>query len=67
MSEAVDPTRVHIAWRGALLAAALNAFGSPLELVVGRDVAGLPHWPPIAAGAIGLVLLALLLLGRHRP
>jgi hypothetical protein len=67
MSEPVDPTRVHIAWRGALLAAALNAFGSPLELIVGRDVPGLPHWPPIAAGAIGLVLLALLLLGRHRP
>ena len=67
MSAPVDRTRARIAWRGALLAAALNAFGSPLEVFVSRAVAGIPRWPPIAAGAIGLLLLLLLLLGRRRP
>ncbi len=62
-----ETTTARIAWRGSLLAAILNAVGAPLELVVGRDVPGMPRWPPLFAGAIGLVLAAWLLLGRRRP
>lgn len=67
MSDHVDSTHARIAWRGALLAAVLNAVGSPLELVLARDVPGMPLWPPLAAAAIGLVLIAFLVHGRHRP
>ena len=66
MSELVD-VRAHVAWRAALFAAALNAFGSPLELVLGRDVPGIPHWTPLLAAGTGLTLLVLLTLRRHRP
>ena len=67
MSAAPDATRARLAWRGSLLAAILNAVGSPLELVVARDVPGIPRWPALAAAAIGVVLLVYLVRGRERP
>jgi hypothetical protein len=67
VSAPADTTLARLAWRGSLLAAVLNVLGSPLELVVARDVHGMPHWPPLAAGAVGLVLLAYLVRGRSSP
>jgi hypothetical protein len=67
MIKKLEATRARLAWRGALGAALLNAVGSPLELIVGRNIAGMPHWPPLAAGAVGLVLIVLLLYVRKRP
>jgi hypothetical protein len=66
VSAGADP-RARLAWRGALLAAALNAVGSPLELVVARGVVAVPRWAPLGAGAVGVVMIVLLLLQRHRP
>lgn len=62
-----DVTSARIAWRGSLLAAILNLVGSPFELVIARDVPGMPRWPPLAAAAVGAVLLVYLVVGRHRP
>jgi hypothetical protein len=59
--------QARIAWRGAMMAALLNAFGAPLELLVAHDVTDMPRWPPLAAGAVGALLLLLLALFRHRP
>src|SRR5262245_22309711 len=52
-------------WRGALVACALNAIGMPIDILVGRDVPGMPRWPPLMSAAVG-VLLAVVLLARRR-
>ncbi|HEY2745881.1 MAG TPA: hypothetical protein VGL86_14695 [Polyangia bacterium] len=66
MTDPIDP-RARLAWRGALLAAALNVCGSPLELVVAHNVVDLPAAPPLCAAATGLILIAWLLWTRDRP
>jgi hypothetical protein len=67
LSALADTARARLAWRGSLLAAVLNAFGSPFELIVARDVPDMPRWPPLAASAVGLVVLVYLVRGRARP
>src|SRR5262245_35953906 len=52
-------------WRGALVACALNAIGMPIDILVGRDVPGMPRWPPLMSAAVG-VLLAVVLVARRR-
>jgi hypothetical protein len=55
-------------WRASVAATALNAIGTPLDLVVGHGINGLPYWPPLASSAIGAVLCAALLWKRRtRP
>jgi len=67
VSSAADMTSARIAWRGSLLAAALNVVGSPLEILVARGVPDMPLWPPLAAAAVGLALLVYLIAGRNHP
>ena len=66
-ASAAEQARARIAWRGSLLAAILNAAGSPLELFVARSVPNMPRWPPLASAAVGLVLLVYLVRERERP
>jgi len=58
--------RARLAWRGALLAAILNAVGAPLELLVARDTLDLPATAPLTSAAIGVVLAAILWWRRDR-
>jgi hypothetical protein len=53
------------AWRGALVAAALNAAGMPVDLFLGRNVPGMPWYPALISAGVGLGLIVLLLIG-HR-
>jgi hypothetical protein len=55
------------AWRGAMAAAVLTVIGVPLELVIGRNIPGMPVWPLLAATATGVACAVLLLLRRHKP
>ena len=57
--------RSRYAWRGALVACGLNAFGLPFDLLLARDVPGMPQWPSLTSGATG-ALLAIVLLARRR-
>src|SRR4029078_616115 len=54
-------------WRGALVACALNAIGMPLDILVGRDVPGMPKWPSLMSGVVGLLLAGALLVRRRHP
>ena len=54
-------------WRGALVACALNAIGMPLDILVGRDVPGIPKWPPLMSATVGLLLAIVLLVRRRHP
>jgi hypothetical protein len=54
------------AWRGVLLSTLLNAVGMPLDLLLATHVPGMPHWPPLASTAIGLLLAALLVAPGRR-
>ncbi len=58
-----DVRSTHV-WRGTLAAALLNAFGSPLDLVVGRGIAELPWWPAVLSSAVGLTMAGVLLTRR---
>jgi hypothetical protein len=53
------------AWRGALVAALLNALGSPLELLIGARTPGFPSWPSLLSSAAGF-LVAGYLIARRR-
>jgi len=55
------------AWRGAVLSCVLNAVGLPLDILLSRDVPGMPAWPPLASSAIGVLLLFVLVAHRRRP
>jgi type III secretory pathway component EscS len=52
--------REHSAWRGAMLACALNAIASPIELFVGRKE-GVPASPILLSAAVGILLFVRLL------
>jgi hypothetical protein len=54
-------------WRGALVACALNAIGMPLDILVGRDVPGMPRWPSLMSAIVGLLLAIVLLVRRRHP
>jgi hypothetical protein len=52
------------AWRGALVAAALNAVAMPVDSLLGRAVPGLPLWPNLLSAGIGAALVVVLVLRR---
>ena len=54
------------AWRGALVAASLNAIGMPLDVVLARKLPDMPSWPPLVSSAVGMVLIGVLLANRSR-
>jgi hypothetical protein len=66
MRDPVKDMEARTSWRGVTIAAVL-ALGSPVELLIGKDVKGMSAWPPLLAGAVGLVLLVFLFVRRHRP
>ena len=54
------------AWRGALVAASLNAVGMPLDIVLARRLPDMPAWPPLVSSAVGMFLIGVLLANRSR-
>src|SRR5262245_3392861 len=62
MYERVESAHV---WRGTLVTGLLNATLAPVELVIGRGVAGLPWWPSILSSAVGLATVLVLWLRRR--
>jgi hypothetical protein len=56
---------VRSAYRGALVAALLNALGSPLQIAVATRVPYVPGWPPLVSSATGALVAAALLLRRR--
>jgi hypothetical protein len=58
--------RTWTAWRGAVVAVALNLIGMPVELAIQRKHPAMPVWPPIVSMAAAGVLLGILLIRRRR-
>ena len=54
-------------WRGTLVACCLNMAGMPIDLFLGRDVPGIPVWPPLISSAAGALLAIVMLARRRRP
>ena len=54
------------AWRGALVAAALNAVGMPIDFVLARNVPNMPLYPSALSALVGVALVVLLLIQRRR-
>ncbi|UJR84666.1 Hypothetical protein I5071_67450 [Sandaracinus amylolyticus] len=57
-----DELRRRRAWAALRTASALNVVGIALELMTGRELPGIPAWPALVSGAVGLVLFALAML-----
>jgi hypothetical protein len=54
------------AWRGALVAAALNAVGMPFDFFLARHVPNMPFYPSALSALVSVGLIVLLLIrGRH--
>jgi hypothetical protein len=56
-----------LAWQGAMASAALNLVGTPLDLMMGRSIPGMPAWPNLLSMSVGGTLLAFLVAARHHP
>jgi len=54
------------AWRGAFVAAALNAAGMPGDYLLARAIPDMPWYPSAMSSLVGLGLIALLLIRRRR-
>ncbi|MGH9256486.1 MAG: hypothetical protein ACRD3C_18155 [Vicinamibacterales bacterium] len=54
------------AWRGAFVAAALNAVGMPGDFLLARDIPDMPWYPAAMSALVGVGLIALLLIRRQR-
>jgi hypothetical protein len=54
------------AWRGALVATALNAVGMPFDYFLARDVPGMPSYPSALSALVAAGLIVLLLIRRRR-
>lgn len=54
------------AWRGALVAAALNAVGMPLDFVLAREVPNMPFYPSALSALVGIGLIVVLWTRRRR-
>jgi len=54
------------AWRGAFVAAALNAVGMPGDYLLARDIPNMPWYPSVLSASVGVGLLVLLLIYRQR-
>jgi hypothetical protein len=56
------------AWRGAVVAAGLNAVAMPGEhLLLARDIPNMPWYPSTISALVGAGLVVLLLIRRQRP
>ena len=53
------------AWRGAVVAAGLNALAMPMDLVVAHGVLPMPAWAPLGSAAVGFALVAVLVAARR--
>jgi hypothetical protein len=53
------------AWRGALVAAALNAVGMPFDYFLARNVPNMPFYPSALSALVSVGLIVLLLMQRH--
>src|SRR5688572_23217054 len=54
------------AWRGAVVAAALNATGMSVDYLLARDLPAMPLYPYAISVLVGIGLLVFLLLRRRR-
>jgi hypothetical protein len=54
------------AWRGAIVAAALNAVGMPGDYLLARDIPDMPLYPSVMSALIGAILIVLLWVRRRR-
>ncbi len=54
------------AWRGAFVAAALNAMGMPIDVFLARDIPTMPTYPDVMSALVGVGLMVLLLIRRQR-
>jgi hypothetical protein len=54
------------AWRGALVAAALNAAGMSFDFLLARDVPKMPIYPFALSALVGIGLIVFLLIRRQR-
>jgi hypothetical protein len=57
---------VRHAWRGAFVAAGLNAVGMPGDFLLAQDIPDMPWYPSAISGLVGVGLIALLLIRRQR-
>jgi hypothetical protein len=66
----VTPARalsINTGWQGALVAALLQAVTMPIDLWLGRGIAAMPIWAPLASSACGFLLAGALLIRRRTP
>lgn len=54
------------AWRGAFVAAALNAGGMSVDYLLGRDIPAMPIYPYAMSALAGIALIVFLLIRRRR-
>ena len=54
------------AWRGAFVAAALNAVGMSLDWLLARDIPAMPIYPYVMTVLVGIGLMVFLLVRRRR-
>jgi hypothetical protein len=54
------------AWRGAFVAAALNAAGMSVDFLLARDIATMPIYPFAMSALVGIGLIVFLLIRRQR-
>ena len=54
------------AWRGAFVAAALNAVGMSADYVLGREIPAMPFYPFAMSVLVGVGLIVILLIRRQR-
>jgi hypothetical protein len=54
------------AWRGAFVAAALNAVGMSVDFLLARDIATMPTYPFAMSALVGIGLIVFLLIRRQR-
>ena len=54
------------AWRGAFVAAALNAAAMPVDFFLARAIPGMPMYPSATSALVGIGLIAFLLIRRRR-
>lgn len=53
------------AWRGAFVAAALNAVGMPFDFFLARNVPNMPFYPSALSALVSVALMVLLLIRRR--
>ena len=55
------------AWRGALVAAALNAVGMPFDYFLARNIPNMPFYPSALSALVSVGLIVVLLIQRRHP